>query len=416
VHYEWSAQKNTPASPTRSEIEFRYDSQRDDCVNLRGQSGLNHGYLGECGEVSELNLRSTVLQGKVFNGIRATHVNWEGADLRGASFKGAWIVSSSFKDAILQDADFRSSLLERVVFNAADLRGADFRSSVFQEMESEHLSGATLSAQSRLPGSIEDYEHAGLLIAEPDFNSRLHSVHFDSKMSPLVRAWVMLDVQKLTELKIDAKESALFSSIFGGSTQEDLISYFFSRISAIVRKDFNDFQLRLAPPLSSTLASNLGTALMFENIYTQRKTGHQRSAKVNGQQITPSPGLNGILMLGPGYTRSETNQSLRLSTLVHEARHTDCPSPPSADQLGPAFEGETPHQDLSELQCGYFHIMCPKGSELEGLRACDNQDDGAYGATRAFAEALDRSCENCTERERARARIVWLEAKNRIFK
>jgi hypothetical protein len=70
---------------------------------------------------------------------------------------------------------------------------------------------------------------------------------------------------------------------------------------------------------------------------------------------------------------------------------------------------------MSHLQCGYFHIPCPKGSELEGILACDDRFDGAYGAASAFGLALDLACENCSERERARARITWLENKNRVF-
>lgn len=433
VHHP-SVSKAPPRSARTSDFEgkasgpaYRYDPRRDDCVNAQGETGFNAGHLGECGAISDLDLTGVDLSGGVFDGLRATRVRWIRANLQQANFQGAWIVESDFSGADLREANFSSTLLENSILKNAQLQGADFRDATWEEMGDGQLQGAVISATTHLPGSIEDYEEHGLLLPVDqvqelrwaDGQGQAYRLRLDEGLTPLVRSWVTLDLQKLMGLNIEASEDSAYAKIFGGTGEENVLRYFFSRIAAIVNTDFDDFSLETTPlidaPGSSTLASNLGTALLLENIYLQSKSGLRKSARIAGQTILPEPGRNGILMLGPAYTRSEADQILRLSTLVHEARHTDCPVPPSAEILTPLLESESRIDGMSGLQCGNFHIPCPEGSELEGILACDNRPDGAYGAASAFALALDRSCENCTERERARARITWLENKNRIY-
>jgi hypothetical protein len=106
---------------------FRVDPSSGQCMNDRGDLGLNPKYVGECGELAGADLANAELQG----------VNLRGADLRGANLTGAYLNGADLRGAVLSGANLTGAYLYK-----ADLRGSTLRQTRFL---STHLSGADLT-------------------------------------------------------------------------------------------------------------------------------------------------------------------------------------------------------------------------------------------------------------------------------
>lgn len=114
----------------------------------------------------------------------------------------------------------------------------------------------------------------------------------------------------------------------------------------------------------------------------------------------------GIIQIGEGlFSRDMTinnqkpdslaNTINRLSTFFHEARHSDG----------------------NGTSLGFAHAVCPKGHDLEGRAACDENLNGPYMIKAKFIEAMIKSSENLlTERERETLKIVILDNMDRVLK
>ncbi len=133
-----------------NDLGFRLHDRK--CVNAQGQSGLNPGYVGQCGDLSNtvasrFNFDEYDLSGSVF----------DNADLRGSSLRKANLTSTSFQSANLSGVDMADAVLVDVDLCAADLSGTrlsyvkftrtSFSSAIFRNAVLDHadFSDADLS-------------------------------------------------------------------------------------------------------------------------------------------------------------------------------------------------------------------------------------------------------------------------------
>jgi len=104
-------------------------------------------------------------------------------------------------------------------------------------------------------------------------------------------------------------------------------------------------------------------------------------------------------------TKYQTPQTWRVSMLWHESRHSETENG------------------------GWGHVICPKtlrdihgqplkgrlsGTSLTGKAACDRVADGAYGATATMMGNISRYCENCGEKTKADAEIIFEDGISRL--
>jgi hypothetical protein len=111
----------------------------------------------------------------------------------------------------------------------------------------------------------------------------------------------------------------------------------------------------------------------------------------------------------PGGTK--ITSALRTSTLVHEARHSDCTGGMDSDDVGRIRAGGMP----ASTECFYRHVDCPKGHPMAGLEACDEIAWGAYTMGALFSAALAKNCTNCSEEEKQQALMVTMDGFSRVL-
>jgi hypothetical protein len=157
---------------------------------------------------------------------------------------------------------------------------------------------------------------------------------------------------------------------------------------------------------------NIGTSVYLEGKYDRVPVGINIPAVGNIAVNSPRVGL---IKLGEGYSRtlaqsyytnpevfgsdpinnldSEGNKIDRLSTLFHEARHSD---------------GSGKH-------LGFVHANCPAGHDLAGLPACDDSNNGPYAVGAMALKVLYIQCSTCSTLEKTRLKVSILDSFSRLL-
>jgi hypothetical protein len=147
------------------------------------------------------------------------------------------------------------------------------------------------------------------------------------------------------------------------------------------------------------LAANLGGSL-----YIRGKAAKTLgTATINGKTMPVLSPRIGIMAIEENYFNrdflpdpnpfAKISRLYRLSTLFHEARHSDGHG----------------------VETGFLHVVCPKGHAFEGKLACDRVENGSYGLEARFDKVLSANCTDCTPAEKEALRLMSLENFSRLL-
>lgn len=152
-----------------------------------------------------------------------------------------------------------------------------------------------------------------------------------------------------------------------------------------------------------TIMTNIGSAFYIAGKSKQILIG----AKIEGIGTVPMSSLRvGLLKIGSGLFAEETKlfkgmnvasparQASRISTLFHEARHSD-------------GNGKS---------LGFLHAVCPAGHDYEGYGACDRSLNGPYTIGAYVEKALAENCTQCSVEEKEALRLASLNSFDRVLK
>lgn len=154
----------------------------------------------------------------------------------------------------------------------------------------------------------------------------------------------------------------------------------------------------------TTIATNVGSlGYLFGKI---SKTGTQAiDIPGVGHVVMRSP-RTGVIQAAKGYSislldfygirgsdpNSEGNKINRLSTLFHEARHSD-------------GHGKS---------LSFMHTKCPEGHDLAGMSACDNNLNGPYLVGATTTAIFLQTCTTCSTPEKEALRLAAIDSAGRI--
>jgi hypothetical protein len=213
----------------------------------------------------------------------------------------------------------------------------------------------------------------------------------------------------LTASAIHAIEQLEFSepiALFGGNHGTDVILYLSERLRYLGVEDEKD-----------TYASNFGP--LWLDFAHKHRVLHEPSARPervpfrDGTVAIRSP-RTGYVALGQTFTAKGTSDIERMETLVHEARHSDCPAMPSRRDLEAYVQERFLEMSDKGRACTNVHMPCPRGHALAGELACDTHPWGAYMMGYTFANEIFKHCSNCTERQRQEALVTAKEDFTRL--
>jgi hypothetical protein len=139
--------------------------------------------------------------------------------------------------------------------------------------------------------------------------------------------------------------------------------------------------------------------------------------KIGAREIPLTSSRVGIVKMGELYAKKKRSGAyvlpsvMRQSTLIHEARHSDCTGGITKADIERYKQDEM----IENSKCGYMHSICPKGHQYEGYYACDDMAWGAYSVEAVYTAFVDKSCGNCTEAEKQVALAGAIDALSRVM-
>jgi hypothetical protein len=229
-------------------------------------------------------------------------------------------------------------------------------------------------------------------------------------VSPAFNSLQQADIKKTYEALLSPfngspQASPFFAEAFGGETYRDVGAYLAQRIRVLVpsqelarENDTLAEQEESNPVYASVhqesdeglrvIATNIGTyfwlngianSLGLQSYYVGKQEYRIRSSRVGIVELTKHF-FNTSFPIGRRYT------------LIHEAKHSDCPGGISRHEL---INSQKDGQ-FQGLECGHLHSVCQSGPYV-GKLACDNHAWGAYAMELLYAQAVRTQCKDCDE-------------------
>ncbi|MCC7443032.1 MAG: hypothetical protein IT285_15470 [Bdellovibrionales bacterium] len=233
-----------------------------------------------------------------------------------------------------------------------------------------------------------------------------------------------------------------FRRVFGGTSMSNVALFLNDRIKYILPQGLVTGASAADQSLGGGMvvgATNVGVPIYLQSVIARARGMNPviriRAGSREDQIEITSPRV-GLVELGVGFgmetrfpVRTEDGRTAllahtwvrRSSTLVHEARHSDCRVGVTAAEAEAVFRGETqPRPD-----CGYPHGTCPatislpdgtivpnSAAGVEG--ACDRIPWGSYGVQLAYLKHLALDGRGLTERQRAEALTEFADTLMRV--
>ncbi len=170
-----------------------------------------------------------------------------------------------------------------------------------------------------------------------------------------------------------------FSAAFGPLGMVSILEYIHNNMRIILKKKKN--KNVIATNVGMTLWQNKVSGFPNESTYKFGNTTYRIG----------SPTRGGVVSLNPLFFEiTEENVFNAITTLVHEARHSQCTGG-LPNILVKWFRSEIGGEDPPSRKCGHSHIKCPPGHDLAGIYACDYEPWGAYGLEAFLSYILLRS-------------------------
>jgi hypothetical protein len=242
-------------------------------------------------------------------------------------------------------------------------------------------------------------------------------IHLDPELSDAESQRLNQDRDLIRSLEIDGSKVKYFSNIFGGTDAASVVRYLEERVHWVVssKKDLDQTIVSISERSESAsdskpqvVASNVGAAIWFAALLTGESAA---GIKIGSSLVEIRSTRAGVIQLGEAYSSDLASPLLRVSTLVHEARHSDCTGGVSKPDLQLLKSGREP----SRKECGHLHSDCPAGHAYAGYPACDDHPWGAYAVEADYMAAVARSCPNCSAEDQKMALVVFADAASRVL-
>lgn len=219
-------------------------------------------------------------------------------------------------------------------------------------------------------------------------------VTLDSELTPTERTATRATITTLESLKIDGSKINGFSEVFKGNRSSNVISYLESRVNYIFSENtfYTDrlvLESALVSPKFQTFAFNLSRDIWYTSVINEPQDVR---IVINNRRLDITSSRIGVVNLGDIFTQSD--DVTKAITLVHEARHSDCPDGAKASEIERWFNGQPP----IDRTCGQLHSDC-------GGFSCDSFAWGPYAIDFIYSISIARACDSCTETQKQQGQV-----------
>ncbi len=270
-------------------------------------------------------------------------------------------------------------------------------------------------------------------IEQVETGRSIGKIKFDDRISRRYFRLMAEDLERIgsVPLKPHSIRNAQIKHLMGldDVSPESLRNWLEVRVSHVLGENFPHHSLGQVgfvqetslTPVSMTAMMNMGAHFFYEYFW---KIGKKYILNIPGHgRVSIESPRTGVIQLGAGHfmrSDGEENENfgniayslIRLSTLYHEARHSDGNSKSQWfgmndpiiknqnlwDQL---FPGEDPALVMKTGSLTFRHVKCPPVLKLyAGKYACDFNQNGPYTVGAEFLQAILNSCRMCSVKDR----------------
>jgi hypothetical protein len=220
-------------------------------------------------------------------------------------------------------------------------------------------------------------------------------VTIDSELTKAELSKLNASLKLIESLQIDGSRISGFSQIFGGTRSSNVVKYFENRINYVISQN-TDYRTRLVlaslAPLSKLgyYAANPSVFIWYISLFNEPEDVR---FKINNRLVDITSTRIGVMQLGDIFTTEDTISDA--ITLIHEARHSDCPEGALASEVLRFYNGLS----VIDHTCGQLHGSCAGGG------SCDVIPWGPYAIDYIYSLAIERTCTSCTQTEIQQARV-----------
>ena len=238
-------------------------------------------------------------------------------------------------------------------------------------------------------------------------------IELDPALAPVDQTRLAKDVSRIKSIQLGGTISTPFQQVFGGTQSSDVVRFINERVHYIIPQSVDAFKrLRRKPAATSShatvVALNMGTQLWLGALAAAEPAVQFQFAD---RWVDVTSSRVGIIQLGPGYGDKLAN-FVRMGTLIHEARHSDCTGGITRDEIAMLSRpgGSSP------ATCGHEHVLCPDDmKELVNKAACDDRPWGAYAVGWIYNLEVALNCVNCSASELQIAKVAALDSRSRLL-
>lgn len=230
-------------------------------------------------------------------------------------------------------------------------------------------------------------------------------MEYDASVPDDQKDWIENDLENLRQFAFEDQEGKDLLGL-DSISPSSIATWLSDRVKYVVGESYNEnanvVPLELDPTVSSvTVMSNLGGGL-YRPVRNNKRFP---TIRVAGQNLKIDTPRVGIIQIGKGHflpvsagilstVGSMGNSLYRLSTLFHEARHSD-------------GNGDN---------AAFPHVYCPSG-DYKGELACDTNSNGAYAVGVLMLKKLIEGCKRarCSMSDKVALMIIYADEKSRII-
>jgi hypothetical protein len=239
---------------------------------------------------------------------------------------------------------------------------------------------------------------------------------YDSELSLVQKEALEATTKTMNSLEVKGSEINWFSNIFEGYKSSDVGNYFNQRVNYAISESTDVDNRILVNPRSDNLVLPSGEIIILAVNYSWYLWFISKASEpdlvqfqINDQLLEIPSTRIGVIQIGAPFV--ELPSVARVTTLVHEARHSDCTEGALASDLNRFKNGLPPLNHL----CSHTHEICPPEHPLAGEYACDSHPWGAYAIGALYAGAVALECTSCTESQKILAEQIFYDSVSRLL-
>lgn len=233
------------------------------------------------------------------------------------------------------------------------------------------------------------------------------NVTVDSEVTAAERTALNSSINLTESMQINGSSVPGFTEVFKGSRSSNVVNYLNSRVNYVI--SFNTpydsrylYEVIGLLSLQDYYGQNPSSYIWYTALANERINGINVDYEISGTPRDINSSHIGVIGLGNIFATPQSSDVVNAITLVHEARHSDCPGGAWASDINRFSVG----LQTINAKCGQLHF---------GFAGSDADPWGPYAIDFIYSKAIEQTCTSCTPEQKSQAQANALDVQSRAY-